>query len=348
MGRAFRLSEGSVSVKRIPQPGDTIAGRTLVRAVGEGAMGVVFEARTPDGDTTALKVLKPEKAENERSVAEFRSEAEATGTVKHEYVVTVLGTGRDDGYHWIEMEFVDGPTLARLLADKGPLAWRWATKIIVQVAQGLGRAHDLGLIHRDVKPDNILLYRDGRARLTDFGIVKDIGSLRGYLLKGRRVGTAAYASPEQCLDKRLSTATDMYSLGATWFRMVCGRPPFLGETTSGVMKQHVTRPPPSPIDLVDDIPKAVSNIIERMLAKKQADRFPSMDVLLDDLMMILRGKVAIAQSEQKVNIRNVGPIQSSRRASPGGRAKPRVPAEIMLVIGLLAIVAVFVVLMFLR
>jgi len=325
-----------------------IAGRTLVRPVGEGAMGVVYEARLPDGKTTALKILKPDRAEDERAVIEFKSEAEATGTVTHEYVVTVHGTGVDDGYHWIEMEFVDGPTLARLLAEKGPMPWRWAAKIVVQVAQGLGRAHKLGLIHRDVKPDNILLYRDGRARLTDFGIVKDIGSLKGYLLKGRRVGTAAYASPEQCLDKRLSTATDMYSLGATWFHMVCGRAPFLGDTRSSVMKQHVQKPPPSPSDLVDDIPKPVSNTIERMLAKKQADRVPDMDTLLDDLMMILRGKVAIAQAERKVNLRNVGPIQRGRTSVATARTKPKVPAEMLLVIVLLTIVAVFVLLIILR
>jgi serine/threonine-protein kinase len=337
-----------VKERAIPEPGGVVAGRELLEKVGEGGMGVVFKARKPSGEITALKLLRPEKAADKRAVAEFRSEAEATGAVDHENVVTILGRGEADGFHWIEMEFVDGPTLARFLTERGPLPWKQATKLIVQMAQALQKAHDLGLIHRDVKPDNILLFRDGRARLTDFGIVKDIGSLKGYLLKGRKVGTAAYASPEQCLDKRLSTATDMYSLGATFFHMVCGRPPFTGETTSDVMKQHVSRKVPTPSDLVPDLPKGLSNAIEKMLAKKQADRYPDMNRLLDDLMMILRGKVAIGPAAPKVKLSNVGHLKSTRRVSPEDRAKPKVPAEVLLLVVLFGIVAVFVLLMILR
>lgn len=337
-----------MSVETLPGPGDMVAGRRLVRRVGEGAMGVVFETRDENGDTTALKLLRPEKAASEANIADFINEAEATGSVDHPCVVTVLGHGESDGIHWIEMEFVDGPPLHRFLADRGRLPWRWGTKIVVQMAQALGRAHEMGLIHRDVKPDNILLFQDGRARLTDFGIVKDIGSLKGYLLKGRKVGTARYASPEQCLDKRLSTATDMYSLGATFFHIVCGRPPFLAETPSKVMKQHVTRKPPSPSDLVDDIPKATSNTILRMLAKKQSDRYPSMERLLDDLMAALRGRVAIDEGGPKVNIGNVGRLTRGRRATEEVRKKPRMAAELVLVAALLCVVLVLVVLMIIR
>ncbi|MEN8151183.1 MAG: serine/threonine-protein kinase [Planctomycetota bacterium] len=332
----------------IPGPGAIIAGRTLVRAVGEGAMGVVFETRTADGATTALKLLKPSKAAEPRSVEEFRCEAEATGAVDHECVVTVLGTGHDDGFHWIEMEFVDGPPLSRLLKKEGRLPWRWSTKIVYQVAQGLKRAHELGLIHRDVKPDNVLVFQDGRIRLTDFGIVKDIGSLKGYLLKGRRVGTAQYASPEQCLDKRLSTATDMYSLGATWFHIVCGRPPFLGETNSATMKLHCTKPPPAAADLVDDLPKPVANLIGKMLSKKQADRVPTMDALLADLKMILKGKVAIGADEKRVDLDRVGTIRRTKAGAAPEKVKPRIPPEYVLVGVALLAVLVFVVLMILR
>jgi serine/threonine-protein kinase len=311
-------------------------------------MGVVFEAEDDEGRTTALKLLRTEKAGNETYVADFINEAKATGSVIHENVVTVLGHGESDGIHWIEMEFVDGPPLNRFLKDRGRLPWRWGTKIIIQMARALSRAHEMGFVHRDVKPDNVLLFKDGRARLTDFGIVKDIGSLKGYLLKGRKVGTAAYASPEQCLDKRLSTATDMYSLGATFFHIVCGRPPFLGESHSKVMRQHVTRNPPSPSDLVDDIPKATSNTILRMLAKKQTDRYESMDRLLTDLVAALRGRVAIDEGGPKANLKNVGHLKRGRRSAEEVRKEPRIPAELLLVAGLLGVVLVLVVLMLIR
>jgi serine/threonine-protein kinase len=284
--------------EELPSPGEVVANHELVRVVGEGAMGVVFEAIAPDGSTVAIKLLKPEKAREPEAVAEFENEAKATGAVIHRNVVDVLGWGLEDGYHFIRMEFVDGPPLHRLLDEVGRIPWREASKTVIQVARALQCAHDRGLIHRDVKPDNILLYRDGRARLTDFGIVKDISSLKGFLLPAKRVGTALYASPEQCQGKRLTPATDQYSLGATFFRMVCGRPPFIAETASKVMVKHVKEPPPSPANYVEDLPKPLSNVIEKMLAKKVTDRYPEMERLIEDLILLVKGKVVIVPTRK--------------------------------------------------
>ena len=275
-------------------PGDRVADHVIVQRVGEGAMGVVYETRNPAGETVALKLLRPEKAADPIAVRAFLDEAAATGSVRQSNVVKVLGHGEADGFHYIVMEFVDGPPLHRLLEEKGRVHWREAAKTIIQVARALEAAHAQGLLHRDVKPENILLYRDGRARLTDFGIVKDISSIKGYLLKGKRVGTAIYASPEQCLGKRLSPATDMYSLGATYYRMVCGRPPFAGETPSRVMVMHVRERPIPPDEIAPEVSKSASKLITKMLAKKQSDRVPSMTRLIEDLICLVKGRLPIA------------------------------------------------------
>jgi serine/threonine-protein kinase len=277
---------------RQPGPGDTIAGYRLLEQVGEGGMGVVFRARNGSTRSHAVKVLKPERAADESAVDAFRQEARATAAARHESVVAVTECGLEDGVHYLVMEFVDGPPLDRLLADRGRLPWKAAVRIAIQVARALGHAHDLGFLHRDVKPGNVLLFRDGRVRLSDFGIVKDIRSLKGFLLTGRKVGTAAYASPEQVRGRRLGPATDVYSLGATLYHMVAGRPPFTGDARQVAAKQ--VRADPTPVEeIVPDVPRALSRQIGKMLAKRPTDRIPSMEVVVANLRTILAGRVIL-------------------------------------------------------
>jgi serine/threonine-protein kinase len=328
----------------LPEAGDTVAGHVIVRLVGVGGMGVVFEAVDPGGEIVALKLLKPEKAGNAAILTEFRNEAEATGSVDHENVVTVLGQDEADGFHYIRMEFVDGLPLHEVLKKRKRLPWREALDIAVQVARALARAHQKGLVHRDVKPDNVLLYRDRRARLTDFGIVKDISSLKGFLLKGRQVGTAVYASPEQCLGKRLDAATDMYSLGATLYHILCGRFPFTGDSLQTIMNKHVNAPLIPPASLAPEIPKALSNAVEKMMAKRQTDRYESMGRLLADLELIQEGKVAIPTAQPRARNGALRGIKTTRRVKDELDKKPSVPAETVLVIALLVVATIIVIL----
>jgi serine/threonine-protein kinase len=314
-----------------------IAGHMVLRIAGEGGAAVVYEARDRLDRSFALKVLRPEKAADPVAVTDFANEAEATAAVGHDNVVRVLGHGEEGGRHFILMEYVDGPPLHLLLAEKGRLPFAEATRIVLQVAEALRHAHGKGLVHRDVKPQNILLYRDGRARLTDFGIVKDISSLKGFLLKGRAVGTAAYASPEQCLDKRLDAATDMYSLGATFYHMLCGRPPFAGASRSETMKLHVGAEPPPPGRFAPDLPKPLVNTVLRMLAKRQTDRYPDMARLIHDLTKILEGKVAIADAGPRVDSRSVTAPKRTKPVVPPEAKKSRIsPEAVIFVILLLA------------
>ncbi len=300
----------------LPKLGERIAGYSVVKKVGEGNRGVVYQARDPLGESVAVKVLKPECSQDPELVREFLDEAQATDRIDHEAVVKVLGGGENDGRHHLLMEYVDGPALDRVLASHGRLPSQVATRIVLRLAQGLDAAHKSGLIHRDVKPGNILLMRDGRPKLIDFGIVKDISSLKGFRVNGRRVGPAASASPVQGLGKRLCESTDMYSLGATFYHMVCGRPPFKGKSATEVMKKHVRVRPISPEILVPEVPKAVSKVIEKMLAKRQTDRFSSMERLAQDLKMIQQGKVVIGTRKPAINptaLRGIHRTRSGRR-----------------------------------
>jgi len=305
---------------KLPSSGDVVGGYTLVRLVGEGGMGVVFEARDGGGETLAVKILRPERAASEEAVEEFRLEARSTAAARHDSVVRMLECGVEDDLHYLVMEFVDGPPLDRLLDRRGALPWRAAVRIGIQVASALAHAHTQGFLHRDVKPGNILLSRDGRARLTDFGIVKDIGSLKGFLVKGRKVGTAAYASPEQCRGRRLGPPTDLYSLGATLYHMVCGRPPFCGGGSREVAARQVTEDPIAPIELAPEIPRPLSNLIRKMLAKSPLLRPDSMETLVRSLRMILEGRLDLGPA---------GPTTSSRpsRSALAGLRSRRTAAQ---------------------
>ena len=304
----------------LPQAGDILAGHMLFRRIGEGGMGVVYESRDPEGQLAAVKVLRPRLADDPAVVEEFRNEARATAAVRHDSVVGIRRCGVEAGLHYMVMELVDGPPLESALRQVRRLSWKTSVRVAIHVARALGHAHEKGLLHRDVKPGNVLLTKDDRAKLIDFGIVKDISTLKGYLVNGRSRGTAAYASPEQCLGKRLSAATDIYSLGATLYHMVCGRPPFLGKTRTEVLTKHVKALARPPLEHAPEMPRALSKLIERMLAKKQADRPPSMQRVAHDLGLILEGKVAIADNGPRADFTALRGLKSRRTARQRRRA----------------------------
>ena len=202
--------------------------------------------------------------------------------------------------------------LIDFLRKKGRIPWKPAVKVSSQGARALSHAHGRVLVHRDIKPGNVLLYKDGRARVTDFGIVKDISSLKGFLLNGKQVGTVGYASPEQCLGKRLSIATDIYSLGATLYHMLCGRTPFEGASANEIMNRTVKEKLRPPIRRVADMPKALSNTVEKMLAKKQTERHETMASVATELTMILDGKVPMASARPTANLAALKSLKRGR------------------------------------
>ncbi len=274
----------------MPAPGAVLGPYALFGVLGEGGAAVVYDALDPAGRPVALKVLRPEHAADPVRLAEFRAEAALTAAARHENVVAVLDAGTAHGLSYIALENLGGRGVTDILEYGRGLPWRRAARIVAEICSALRRAHERGIVHCDVKPENLLLRPDGRACLSDFGIARRLGSGGEPAVPPRSAGTAAYASPEQCLGKPLGPATDMYSLGATFYALLTGRPPFGGRSRSEVVRRNVREAPPPLAVLRPDLPPALVRLVERMMAKRPADRVPDMRRLAAHLRTLLAGK----------------------------------------------------------
>jgi eukaryotic-like serine/threonine-protein kinase len=250
-------------------------------------MSSVFKAR----DTllerhVALKILHPHFTEDEQYVERFRREARAVASLSHPNIVTILDRGEDEGRQFIVFELVEGQTLAEVLHDEGRLPVRRALEIAIEVARGLGFAHEQGLVHRDVKPQNVILNGDGRAKVTDFGIARSL-DVQGVTQSGAVLGTSNYIAPEQASGRPVDRTTDVYSLGVVLFELLTGEVPFPGESFVAVAMQHVSEPPPSVLEVRPDVPVRVARAVDRALEKDPAERFPTMDAFAAELQACL-------------------------------------------------------------
>lgn len=269
----------------------------LIRKLGEGAMGAVFMGLALDGDApaqVAIKVLKKELTHgNKNLVDRFLREAQSAVKLRHENIVSAKGVSEEDGFHFYVMDYFEGEPLDVVLKREKRLQPSRALDVIIDAAKGLGYAHGLGFIHRDIKPANIYLVKDGPAKLLDFGLVKnmDTSSQEALTAPGTVMGSPHYISPEQVKGgKDLDRRTDIYSLGATLFHMVCGRPPFQGSSAATVIMAHISQSPPEPSSLASDVPPGLSKVIMRMMTKEKDQRYPSCDVLLQDLDEVKAGR----------------------------------------------------------
>ncbi|HHY34530.1 MAG TPA: serine/threonine protein kinase [Firmicutes bacterium] len=252
--------------------------------LGGGGMAVVWRAfDTVLGRNVAVKLLRQEMAEDEEFVARFRREAQAAARLSHPNIVAIYDVGEDYGLYYIVMELVEGMTLRQKLKQAGRLPVAQALDIAAQVASGLHEAHARGIIHRDIKPQNILITETGLVKVTDFGIARAVGgvSTTGDLV----VGSLPYMSPEQVSNGEVSAATDIYSLGVVLFEMLVGRPPFQAESTVGMAMRHLEGEVPSIRQFRPDVPPAVEALVMKCLAKKPVDRFSSAKDLLRAIKM---------------------------------------------------------------
>ena len=271
----------------VPDPliGKSIAHYQILAKIGQGGMGSVYRARNLRlSKIVALKILPPSLTATDPAFVErFIREAQSTAQLDHPNVVTVHFVGSDAGHHFIEMQYVDGKTLAEILRDSERLSPSEATRIVIEAARALEAAHLKKIIHRDVKPDNIILTADGHVKVADFGLAALGSAGESAMAGGKVLGTPYFMSPEHCRGEATDARSDIYSLGATFYHALTGRPPFAGAPIQEVTKMQVSAILPRPREIVPDIPASVDDAVMRMLEKKPEKRYPSCTELIADL-----------------------------------------------------------------
>ncbi len=299
-------------------PGEILDDRWRVESrIGQGAMGSVFKAKDlVENAPVAIKILAPEHCRKPKVLARFEREAELMTTLRHPNIVQIHAHGRRGALPYIAMEFLEGLTLAEVLQQiGGSMGLAETVAVVKQVASGLAFLHHHGLVHRDVKPQNVFMTSTGRVTILDLGVVRDLHN-PGLTRPGAMVGTPYYMSPEQILgvddiDKR----TDVYALAAMTFELLTGRPPFLGQNNFEVLFGHKNTPPPSATDIIKTIPKQVSAVLIRGLAKRRDQRPESASELAFDLEAIAGMK--------KVDLAKTFPFLVKKKAPEKEKDKDR-------------------------
>lgn len=253
----------------------------ILERIGTGGMSDVYKAKDHKlNRMVAVKVLKQEFSENANFVSKFRVEAQAAAGLAHPNIVNVYDVGEENGVYYIVMELVEGITLKKYIEKKARLSVKEAVSIAIQVSMGIEAAHNNHIIHRDIKPQNIIISKEGKVKVTDFGIAKAATS---NTITSNVMGSVHYTSPEQARGGYSDEKSDVYSLGITMFEMLTGRVPFNGETTVAIAIKHIQEEMPSPRDYVSEIPVSVEQIVFKCCQKSPDRRYQSMGELITDL-----------------------------------------------------------------
>ena len=329
----------------------------LTHLIARGGMAEVYRARDRLLDRpVALKVLFPELSVDRAFVERFRREAQNAAKLSHPNIVPVFDWGEDAGSYFIVMEYIAGRALSAVLREAGPLDPARAADIASQVAAALASAHRHGVVHRDIKPGNVLITEDGQVKVTDFGIARAVNTEESLTQTGAVMGTATYFSPEQAEGIEVDARTDIYSLGVVLFEMLTGRPPFLGETPVSVASKHVRDIAPMPRELLDTVPVELESVTMKAMAKLPDQRYPDADDFRADLLRFLEGQPVHAEAQagnaatgvmgavgatQQVGGRTqLVPRSAARRRPEPGTEKRRGKGWIALLVILLAALAV--------
>lgn len=269
--------------------GETVLGNRyeIIRKIGDGGMAFVYEAKDRLlNRTVAVKVLRPEFVDDEEFLGKFKREAEAVASLSHPNIVNVYDVGEDGKVHYIVMEFIDGQNLKEIIKNEGVLDEYTALDITKQIAMALSAAHRKGIIHRDIKPHNILISNEGRiVKVADFGIAKAVSNSTMTNI-GSIIGSVHYFSPEQAKGKFVTSNADLYSLGIVLYEMLIGKVPFRGDSPISIALQHIN----DNLDFTQEekvrIPQSVRTIIKKLTEKSSADRYQSAEELIEDIEYI--------------------------------------------------------------
>lgn len=269
--------------------GKMIAGRyEILEEIGKGGMAHVYKAKCHFLDRlVAVKVLKEELKDDKEFVHRFNTEAQAAARISNPHIVSIYDVGMENGLYYIVMEYVEGITLKEYIAEKRILSWRQAADFAAQICEGLEEAHKKSVIHRDIKPQNIIMTNDGVLKVTDFGIARAT-SQATTTAGNSTIGTVHYLSPEQARGGYTNESTDIYSLGVVLYEMLTGRLPFDDNSAVAIAIKHIQENPILPRILNNDIPKSMEHIVMKSMSKKQEDRYASAGDFLNDLRSVIK------------------------------------------------------------
>jgi serine/threonine protein kinase len=318
--QARRIKEATKEGKDVAEQ---IPGYKILGKLGAGAMAIVYKAKQLSLDRiVAIKILPHRFSKNPDYVQRFYKEGRAAAKLNHNNIVTAYDVGEADGYHYFVMEYVEGKTLYEDMSKGKIFSEAEAIEIITQVAKALAHAHTRGLIHRDVKPKNIMINTTGTVKLADLGLARDTDDVQMAKSEaGKAFGTPYYISPEQIRGEiDIDARSDIYSLGATFYHMVTGRVPFDASSPAEVMKKHLKEPLIPPDHINTSLSAGVSEVIEVMMAKRKQDRYTSAEELLLDLDAVSRGEPPL-RARKKFNLGELGQLQQGQSIESDSKEK---------------------------
>ena len=321
--------------------GTVVAGCRVEEVIGHGDMGVVYRAEELSLQRqVAVKLILPEHSQDDRFRERFRRESKVAASIDHPNVIPILEAGDEDGMLFISMRLVEGTDLRELIATEGRVDPLRAARIVRQVGAALDAAHARGLVHRDVKPANVLLGRADHVYLSDFGLAKQAEEVGGLTRQGSIVARAEYVAPEQIMEDRVDALTDVYALGCLLYEALTGEAPFEGWTDGPAIMAHVTAPAPSPLERRPDLPRQFDEVVRRAMAKQPSERYPSAGDL-GDAALAAAGELRRVGTESVVATGEAAPYAAMPGLSraplsdpepvhphaPGARAEPDRPRD---------------------
>lgn len=321
-------SESSTTPSRhVDLVGQEIGGCVILEKIAEGGMGSVFKAKHKALDRiVCVKILSPALADDKKAVGLFLTEARAIAEIDHPNIVFVYNVGKERGYHFIVMSFIEGESLSSIVRRRPNLPLSFIVDAFCGILQGLEAAHQKGIIHRDIKPSNILINKKLEPKIVDFGIAKKVDKEKGVAKTTELAGTAYFLSPEQALGRPIDARTDLYAVGASLFYVLTGKYPFTGKNSMDIIQKHINMPVPDILTYRSNIPPWLVTAVNKLMAKKPEDRFQSAQEALlffkksreDEKLALNRGlniseEVGLRLSEQEDATK---PTLKSRSQSP--------------------------------